>query len=96
MLASLIGVPPAGMAPAPALGHLFVSFLLVSDCFWRCSCQQLRLLRCMMQVPQELANVFASHDGLKGLQFDIPRTIDLKPTRTLLDFLPLVSQEKGI
>lgn len=47
-------------------------------------------------MPPELANAFASHDGLKGLQFDIPRTIDLKPTRTLLDFLPLVSEEKGI
>lgn len=48
------------------------------------------------QIPPELANAFAPHDGLQGLQFDIPRTIDLKPTRTLLDFLPLVSEEKGI
>jgi protein Mpv17 len=47
-------------------------------------------------IPQELVDAFASHDGLKGLQFDIPRTIDLKPTRTLLDFLPLLSEEKGI
>jgi hypothetical protein len=49
-----------------------------------------------LQIPPQLADAFASHDGLKGLQFDIPRTIDLKPTRTLLDFLPLLSEEKGI
>jgi hypothetical protein len=52
--------------------------------------------RSSLQIPQELVDAFASHDGLKGLQFDIPRTIDLKPTRTLLDFLPLLSEEKGI
>ncbi len=49
-----------------------------------------------LQIPPQLADAFASHDGLKGLQFDIPRSIDLKPTRTLLDFLPLLSEEKGI
>jgi len=52
-------------------------------------------------VPPELADTLSSafggsSDGLKGLRFDIPRSIDLKPTRTLLDFLPYMSEEKGI
>lgn len=56
---------------------------------------------CYSQVPSELADNLSSafggsNDGLKGLRFDIPRSIDLKPTRTLLDFLPLLSEEKGI
>lgn len=28
--------------------------------------------------------------GLEGLQFDIPRSITLEPTRTLLDMLPML------
>ncbi len=59
------------------------------------------LLISVQQVPPQLADNLSdlfggSHDGLKGLRFDIPRSIDLKPTRTLLDFLPLLSEEKGI
>ncbi len=39
-------------------------------------------------MPPELADTLSSafggsSDGLKGLRFDIPRSIDLKPTRTL-------------
>ena len=54
-----------------------------------------RLLPLLPQFPPELADNLSAafgggRDGLEGLRFDIPKSIDLKPTRTLLDFLPLV------
>ncbi len=30
------------------------------------------------------------------MRFDIPKSIDLRPTRTLLDWLPLMGEEKGL
>lgn len=48
------------------------------------------------QVADGLSAVFGSSEALKGMQFDIPKSIDLKPTRTLLDWLPIVGAEKGI
>ena len=34
--------------------------------------------------------------ALEGMRFDIPKSIDLRPTRTLLDWLPLMGEEKGL
>lgn len=34
--------------------------------------------------------------ALEGMCFDIPKSIDLRPTRTLLDWLPLMGEEKGL
>lgn len=43
-----------------------------------------------------LGTALGGGKALEGMRFDIPKSIDLRPTRTLLDWLPLMGEEKGI